>query len=108
MVEAFVEAQIRVGICPAASTLVNDVLRSLSEDGRRFPAWAYPKHSLVLRSLSEDGRRFLAVTPEWEAWLLQAADSPTSRLTFADFDGIRERARTRQGRPAMCIGSPFS
>ena len=77
-VEAFVEEQIRAGVCSAASTLVNDVLRSLSEDGRRF----------------------LAVTPEWEAWLLQAADSPTSRLTFADFDGIRERARTRQGSPA--------
>ena len=77
-VEAFVEEQIRAGVCPDASTLVNDVLRSLSEDGRRT----------------------FAVTPELEAWLLQAADSPTSPLTSADFDGIRERVRTRQGGPA--------
>ena len=77
-IEAFVEEQVRAGVCPDASTLVNDVLRSLSEDGRRS----------------------FAVTPELEAWLLQAADSPTSPLTSADFDGIRERARTRQGRPA--------
>ena len=76
--EAFVEEQIRAGVCPDASTLVNDVLRSSSEDGRRS----------------------FAVTPELEAWLLQAADSPASPLISADFDDIRERARTRQGSPA--------
>ena len=77
-VEAFVEEQVRAGVCADADTLVNDVLRSVSEDSRRS----------------------FAVTPELEAWLLQAADSPTSPLTPADFDGVRLRVRARQGSPA--------
>ena len=77
-VEAFVEEQVRAGVCPDASTLVNDVLRSVSENGRGS----------------------FAVTPELEAWLLEAADRPTSPLTSADFDGIRERTRVRLGHPA--------
>jgi Arc/MetJ-type ribon-helix-helix transcriptional regulator len=69
-VEAFVEEQIRAGVCPNASTLVNDVLLSLSEHRQRP----------------------FSATPELETWLLEAADSPTSPLTQADFDGIRQRA----------------
>jgi Arc/MetJ-type ribon-helix-helix transcriptional regulator len=62
-VEAFLEEQVRTGVCQAASTLVNDVLRSLSEHQQRP----------------------FSVSPELEAWLLQAADSPATPLTSADF-----------------------
>jgi len=55
-VEAFVEEQVRAGVSPDASTLVNDVLRSLSEHQQRS----------------------FAATPALEASLLEAADSPTT------------------------------
>lgn len=77
-VEAFVEEQVRAGVSPDASTLVNDVLRSLSE--HRQPPFT--------------------LTPELEAWLLEAADAPTTPLTKADFDGIRQRVRARLNGPA--------
>ncbi|MCX6979897.1 MAG: hypothetical protein WCK55_18030 [Verrucomicrobiota bacterium] len=77
-VEAFVEDQVRAGVCPDASTLVNDVLRSLSEHQQRP----------------------FATTPELEAWLLEAADSPASPLTPSDFEGIRNRVRARLHSPA--------
>lgn len=35
------------------------------------------------------------VTSELETWLLEAADAPTTPLTHADFDAIRERVRNR-------------
>ena len=77
-VEAFIEEQVRAGVCPDAETLVNDVLRSVSQN-QQHP---------------------FEVTPELEAWLLEAADSPSSPLTAADFDGIRQRARARSGDPS--------
>lgn len=72
-VEAFVEEQVRAGVSPDANTLVNDVLRSLSEH-RQTP---------------------LPASPELEAWLLEAADAPATPLTAADFHGIRQRVRAR-------------
>ncbi|HEY3901280.1 MAG TPA: hypothetical protein VGM54_21910 [Chthoniobacter sp.] len=57
-VEAFLEQQVRAGVCPDASTLVNDVLRSISEH-QQSP---------------------FTVTPELESWLLEAADSPSTPL----------------------------
>ena len=77
-VEAFVEEQVRTGACPDANTLVNDVLRWLSQH-RQSP---------------------FAATPELEAWLLEAADSPATLLTHADFDAIRDRVRARIDGPA--------
>ena len=77
-VEAFVEEQVRAGVCADAATLVNDVLRSLSEHQQRP----------------------FEVTPELEAWLLEAADSPTTPLTSADFEAIRQRVRARLSEPA--------
>lgn len=77
-VEAFVEEQVRAGVCPDASTLVNDVLRSLSEHRHRP----------------------FATTPELEAWLIEAADSPATPLTPADFVAIRQRVRVRLDGPA--------
>ena len=77
-VEAFVEEQVRAGVCPDASTLVNDVLRSLSEHQQRP----------------------FATTPELEAWLLEAADSATTPLVPDDFDAIRHRVRARSDGPA--------
>ena len=35
------------------------------------------------------------ITPELEAWLLEAADKPTTPLTKSDFDAIRERVRAK-------------
>ena len=66
-VEAFVEEQVRAGVCPDASTLVNDALRALSEHQQRpFEA-----------------------SPELETWLLEAAGAPTTPLTASDFVAIR-------------------
>ena len=81
-VEDFVEEQVRAGVCPDASTLVNDVLRSLSEH-RQQP---------------------FATTPELEAWLLEAADSPTTPLIPADFEAIRSRVRARLNGMKVPVG----
>jgi hypothetical protein len=35
------------------------------------------------------------VTPELEAWLLEAADKPATPLTKADFAAVRERVRAK-------------
>jgi Arc/MetJ-type ribon-helix-helix transcriptional regulator len=72
-VEDFLQAQGREGRCTDASNLVNDVLRSV-RDQQRNP---------------------FTVTPELEAWLLEAADKPATPLTAADIGGIRERVRGR-------------
>jgi len=72
-VEAFVEEQVRAGVSPDATTLVNDVLRSIS-------AHQHPP---------------FAASPELEAWLLESAESPVTPLIPADFEGIRARARVR-------------
>ena len=72
-VEDFIEDQVRAGVSADASELVNDVIRSVREQQQRP----------------------FEVTPELEAWLLEAADRPATPLTAADFDGIRERVRAR-------------
>ena len=77
-VENFVQDQVRSGTCADASEHVNDVLRALREQQQKS----------------------FEVTPELEAWLLEAADQPTTPLTKADFDAIRERVRVRTKSPA--------
>ena len=72
-VEDFLQNQVRSGVCADPSELVNDVIRSIREQQQKP----------------------LEVTPELEAWLLEAADQPATPLTGADFDGIRERVRAR-------------
>jgi Arc/MetJ-type ribon-helix-helix transcriptional regulator len=72
-VEDFLQEQVRAGVCTDASELANDVLRSVREQQRKL----------------------FEVTPELEAWLLEAADKPATPLTAADFDRIRNRVRTR-------------
>jgi Arc/MetJ-type ribon-helix-helix transcriptional regulator len=72
-VEEFLREQVRAGVCADASQLINDVLRSICEQQRQP----------------------FSPSPELEAWLLEAADQPTSPLGKADFDGIRERVRAR-------------
>jgi Arc/MetJ-type ribon-helix-helix transcriptional regulator len=74
-VEDFLQQKVREGISANASDLVNDVLRAI-RDQQSSP---------------------FTVTPELEAWLLEAADSPSTPLTRADFEGIREQARQRIG-----------
>jgi Arc/MetJ-type ribon-helix-helix transcriptional regulator len=72
-VEDFLQEQVQAGNCADASNLVNDVLRSLrDQQSRPFP-----------------------VTPDLEAWLLEAAEKPATPLTAADFIAIRERARAQ-------------
>ena len=39
--------------------------------------------------------KFFEVTPELEAWLLEAAETPTTPLTKSDFTAIRERVRAK-------------
>ena len=77
-VEAFLQDQVRAGVSADASDLVNDVLRSLREQ-QKLP---------------------FAITPELEAWLLEAADNPVTPLTSSDFEGIRERVQSRLKRTA--------
>jgi len=73
-VEDFLENQVRSGVCADASELVNDVLRSVREQQRRP----------------------FEITPELEAWLLEAADKPATPLTRDDFNDIRQRVRARR------------
>jgi Arc/MetJ-type ribon-helix-helix transcriptional regulator len=72
-VEDFLQDQVRSGVCADASELVNDVIRSLREQQRKL----------------------FEITPELEAWLLEAADKPVTPLTKSDFNAIRDRVRTR-------------
>ena len=72
-VEDFLENQVRSGVCADASELVNGLVRSLREQQRKFSD----------------------LTPELEAWLLEAADKPTTPLTKSDFAAIRERVRAK-------------
>ena len=72
-VEDFLQDQVRSGGCADASELVNDVIRSL----RGQPQKPFD------------------VTPELEAWLLEAADKPATPLTRDDFNSIRERVKAR-------------
>jgi Arc/MetJ-type ribon-helix-helix transcriptional regulator len=72
-VEDFLQDQVRAGVCADASELVNDVIRSLRDQQRKF----------------------FDLTPELEAWLLEAADKPTTPLTKADFAAVRERVRAK-------------
>jgi Arc/MetJ-type ribon-helix-helix transcriptional regulator len=72
-VEDFLQNQVRAGVCADASELVNDLIRSLREQQRKP----------------------FDITPELEAWLLEAADKPTNLLTKSDFAAIRERVRAK-------------
>jgi Arc/MetJ-type ribon-helix-helix transcriptional regulator len=72
-VEDYLQDQVRAGVCSDASELVNDVIRSLREQQRKL----------------------FNLTPELEAWLLEAADKPTTPLTKADFAAARERVRAK-------------
>ena len=72
-VEDFLQNQVRSGVCADASELVNDVIRSLREQQQKP----------------------FDITPELEAWLLEAADKPATPLTKADFNAIRKRVRAR-------------
>ncbi len=72
-VEEFLQGQLREGACADASDLVNNVLRAVRDQKMGT----------------------LSVTPDLEAWLMEAADKPSTPLTPADFAGIRERVRRR-------------
>ena len=72
-VEDFLQDQVRAGVSADASELVNDVLRSVREQQQKP----------------------FEITPEFETWLLEAADKPATPLVEADFDGIRARVRAR-------------
>lgn len=72
-VEDFLQEQVRAGAAPEPGELANDILRSVREQQRKC----------------------FEVTPQLEAWLLEAAEKPSTPLTGLDFDGIRERARSR-------------
>ena len=73
-VEDFLQEQVRSGVCADASELVNDVIRLIREQRRRTA---------------------FEITPEMEAWLLEAADKPVTPLTKADFNAIRQRTRAK-------------
>lgn len=72
-VEDFLRDQVRSGVCADASDLVNDLVRSVRELQQKP----------------------FELTPDLEAWLLEAADKPVNPLTRADFDAIRKRVRAR-------------
>ena len=55
-VEEYLQDQVRAGVCAVASELVNDVIRSLRDQQHRP----------------------FDLTPELEAWLLEAADKPVT------------------------------
>ncbi|HEY5233773.1 MAG TPA: hypothetical protein VIK35_09595 [Verrucomicrobiae bacterium] len=43
----------------------------------------------------EHQQKTFDITPELEAWLLEAADKPTTPLTKSDFAAIHERVRAK-------------
>ena len=47
------------------------------------------------QSRREHSQKSFPVTPELEAWLLEAADKPTTPLDKSDFEAIRERVRAK-------------
>ena len=72
-VEDFLQNQVRAGVCTAPGQFINDLVRSIR--GQQQPPFN--------------------VTPELEAWLLEAADKPPTPLTHDDFAGVRERVKAR-------------
>jgi Arc/MetJ-type ribon-helix-helix transcriptional regulator len=72
-VEEFLAAQVRAGVSANPSELLNDLVRSLRQQQQAA----------------------LEVSPELGRWLLEASDKPATPLTKADFDGIRQRVRSR-------------
>ena len=76
-VEDFLAEQVRTGASGDASELVNDLIRSLRDQQQTA----------------------FQVTPELEAWLLEAADETATPLTKDDFDKIRRRVRLRAKTP---------
>ena len=80
-VEDFLQEQLRAGVCADPSKLVNDVLRSVRQQQQQRP---------------------FEVTPELEAWLLEAADKPVTPLTSADFVANRTRVGARRQSKGSC------
>ena len=76
-VEDFLAEQVRTGASGDASELVNDLIRSLRDQQQTA----------------------FQVTPELEAWLLEAADETATPLAKDDFDKIRRRVRLRAKTP---------
>ena len=76
-VEDFLAEQVRTGASGDASELVKDLIRSLRDQQQTA----------------------FQVTPELEAWLLEAADETATPLTKDDFDKIRRRVRLRAKTP---------
>ena len=72
-VEDFLENQVRTGVCSAPGEFVN----------------------YLVRSIREQQQKPFEVTPELEAWLLEAADQPSTPLTPGDFAALRARVRAR-------------
>lgn len=71
-VEEFLGDQVRAGVCADASELVNDVLCSIREQQQKP----------------------FEVTPNLEAWLLEAADEPVTPLMKRDLDIILSSAKS--------------
>ena len=78
-VEDFLREQVRAGVAADPSELANEVLRCV-RDQQRKP---------------------FEITPQLEAWLLEAADQPATPLTKAGIEGIRQRAWKRNPRSAV-------
>jgi Arc/MetJ-type ribon-helix-helix transcriptional regulator len=73
-VEDFLRDQVRSGACSDASEFVNGLIRSVRE--------------LQIKPFD--------ITPELEAWLLEAADQPVTPLTGEDFRSVRKRVQARR------------
>ena len=72
-VESLVQQQTVSAGCPSADVLVNDLLRAMCSQQHAPGEWS----------------------PETEAWLLEASDSPVTPLSAGDFNAIREKTRVR-------------
>ena len=72
-VEDFLENQVRAGVCTSPGEFVNTLVRSVREQQQKS----------------------FEITPELEAWLLKAADQPSTPLTNEDFVTLRERVESQ-------------
>ena len=65
---------------------VEEVKVKPDKSQRKFAAGSFPPRP---------PQKHFTVTPELEAWLLEAEDKPTTPLTSNDFAAIRERVRAK-------------
>ena len=77
--------------------VVDDDVQRFLEDQMRAGAFNAPGELVnsLVRAVQKQQEQTFEISPELEAWLLEAAEKPTSPLTHEDFVSVRERVQAR-------------